>query len=86
VNLRPGGGGCCVARGGAFSACRSVDGAPSVERRPSPLRGVPHGGGYNMLKAGGVVHPWGCSAVLSPQRHGAAVSSTVVLGAWLLSW
>jgi hypothetical protein len=37
--------------------------APSVEHRPSPPRGGPHGGGYGVLKVEGVVHPWGCSAV-----------------------
>jgi hypothetical protein len=35
-----------------------------VERRDFPLRGGPHGGENDALKAGGVVHPWGCSAVL----------------------
>jgi hypothetical protein len=57
-----------------------------VERRPSPPRGGPHGGGYDVLKVGGVVHPWGCSAVRSPQQRGGAVSLTVVLGARPLSW
>jgi hypothetical protein len=26
---------------------------------PSSPRGSPHGGGYGVLKAGGVAHPWG---------------------------
>jgi hypothetical protein len=71
---------------GASSACRGVGGAPSVERRPSLPRDGPHGGGYEVLKVGGVVHPWGCSAVRSPRQRGGAVSSMVVLGARPLSW
>jgi hypothetical protein len=62
------------------------DGAPSVEHRPSPLRSGSHGGGNGVLKAGGVVHPWGCSAVSSPQWRGDAVSMTTGLGAHPLSW
>jgi hypothetical protein len=61
-------------------------GAPSVERRPSPLRSGSHGGGKGVLKAGGVVHPWGCSAVSSPRWRGDAVSTTTGLEAQPLSW
>jgi hypothetical protein len=49
--------GCCVVRDTAFSACRDVGGAPSVERRDFPLRSCPHGGENATLKVGGVVHP-----------------------------
>jgi hypothetical protein len=52
-----------------------------------PLHVVPPmAGGNDMLKAGGVVHPWGRSAVRSPQRRGDAIFVMTMLGAQPLSW
>jgi hypothetical protein len=53
---------------------------PLMEHRPSPLRVGPHGRGNGVLKAGGVVHPWGHSAA---RRCGLSIA---VLGARSISW
>jgi hypothetical protein len=70
-----------MAQGNTFSMCRGIGGAPPVLRRSSPPQGGPHGGGYGMLKARGVVYPGGCSVVL----FGGAAVRSLRLGAGRLT-